>query len=127
MWRAGQLVLNKKNWFGQKDEVLHESEGAITAIAWLNSLVAWSNDRGVKIMDTETQERITFVERPASAQDGDERPASSAAANGCSCPFRTRFRSRSRSLFLFHAALSAVSVRSTRITTWYDDRVETGP
>ena len=39
-------------------------QGAITAVAWQGSYVAWVNELGVKIMDIESQERITFVERP---------------------------------------------------------------
>jgi len=60
----GQLLLCRKSWFTQRDSVIHEGEGGIAAIAWVGTLVAWANERGVKIMDIETEEKITFVERP---------------------------------------------------------------
>lgn len=66
----GQLILSKKSWLSQKDLVLHEGEGKITAISWKESYLAWSNDRGVKIIDIETDEKITFVERPPSEEPG---------------------------------------------------------
>ena len=60
----GQLVVCRKNWYAQRDSVLHEGEGGVVAIAWRGNLVAWANERGVKIVDLETEEKITFVERP---------------------------------------------------------------
>jgi len=61
----GHLYLTKKTWFNSKDAAIHEGgEGPVTAIVWLNSLIAWSNDRGVKVIDIETEEKITFIERP---------------------------------------------------------------
>ena len=60
----GQLLLYRKSWFTQGGSVIHEGEGGIAAIAWVGTLVAWANERGVKIMDIETEEKITFVERP---------------------------------------------------------------
>lgn len=61
---AGQLTLNEKGWFGNKDIVLHAGEGPIYAIKWAATFIAWANDSGVKIYDTTTKQRITFIERP---------------------------------------------------------------
>ncbi|KAF8929973.1 Vacuolar protein sorting-associated protein 41 [Haplosporangium bisporale] len=41
---AGQLILNEKGWFGNRDVVLHSGEGPIYAIKWRGNLIAWSND-----------------------------------------------------------------------------------
>mmetsp|Transcript_83968 Transcript_83968/g.163216 ORF Transcript_83968/g.163216 Transcript_83968/m.163216 type:complete len:892 (-) Transcript_83968:12-2687(-) len=63
----GNLILNKRNWFTSKDTMLHSGEGAVTSVAWKGNLVAWDNERGVKIVDVESGEKVTFVERPVGA------------------------------------------------------------
>ncbi|KAF9570876.1 Vacuolar protein sorting-associated protein 41 [Mortierella alpina] len=68
---AGQLILNEKGWFGNRDTVLHSGEGPIYAIKWCGNLIAWSNDLGVKIYDTTTEQRITFIDRPGSSPRAD--------------------------------------------------------
>ncbi|KAF9428093.1 Vacuolar protein sorting-associated protein 41 [Podila epigama] len=68
---AGQLILNEKGWFGNRDVVLHSGEGPIYAIKWCGNLIAWSNDLGVKIYDTATEQRITFIDRPGSSPRAD--------------------------------------------------------
>ena len=46
---------------GQAEEtrhsVLHGGEGAVSAVKWQGSLVAWANQKGVKIVDVETQQK----------------------------------------------------------------------
>ncbi|KAJ1491242.1 hypothetical protein T484DRAFT_1775170 [Baffinella frigidus] len=61
---AAQLLLNEKGWFSTKDKVVHSGEGPVGAVAWEGSLIAWSNDTGVKIFDVQTNQRITFIDRP---------------------------------------------------------------
>ncbi|KAF9282310.1 Vacuolar protein sorting-associated protein 41 [Mortierella alpina] len=68
---AGQLILNEKGWLGNRDTVLHSGEGPIYAIKWCGNLIAWSNDLGVKIYDTTTEQRITFIDRPGSSPRAD--------------------------------------------------------
>ncbi|KAF9186758.1 Vacuolar protein sorting-associated protein 41 [Haplosporangium sp. Z 767] len=68
---AGQLILNEKGWFGNRDVVLHSGEGPIYAIKWCGNFIAWSNDLGVKIYDTSTEQRITFIDRPGSSPRAD--------------------------------------------------------
>ncbi|CAM9864754.1 unnamed protein product, partial [Phaeothamnion confervicola] len=63
----GQLVLNRKGWFRHKETILHEGEGPVVAAAWRGSLVAWGNDQGLKIMDVEKEERISYVDKPRAA------------------------------------------------------------
>ncbi|BBN13096.1 vacuolar protein sorting-associated protein 41 [Marchantia polymorpha subsp. ruderalis] len=61
---AGQLMFNSKGWFGSRDQVLHSGEGPVHAVKWRTSLIAWANDLGVKVYDTASHQRITFIERP---------------------------------------------------------------
>ncbi|CAM9102429.1 unnamed protein product [Chrysoparadoxa australica] len=61
---AGQLVLVKKGWFSQKQQVLYEGEGPITTIAWRGALAAWCNALGAKIIDVGSGDRISYVDRP---------------------------------------------------------------
>jgi hypothetical protein len=50
--RGGQLILNSKGWLGNRDHVLHSGEGAVHAVRWRGSLIAWANDAGVKVSHT---------------------------------------------------------------------------
>eukprot|EP00004_Rigifila_ramosa_P019763 TRINITY_DN5059_c2_g1_i4.p1 TRINITY_DN5059_c2_g1~~TRINITY_DN5059_c2_g1_i4.p1 ORF type:complete len:836 (-),score=199.40 TRINITY_DN5059_c2_g1_i4:379-2589(-) len=61
---AGKLLLNTKGWFRTQETVLHAGEGTVHVIQWRGVLIAWANDLGVKIYDTQTQQRITFIDRP---------------------------------------------------------------
>ncbi|KAI9281912.1 hypothetical protein BY458DRAFT_468772 [Sporodiniella umbellata] len=61
---AEQLVMSEKGWLGQKDSVLHANEGPIYAIQWRQQFIAWANDTGVKIYDTTSGLRITYIDRP---------------------------------------------------------------
>ncbi|ORZ22629.1 hypothetical protein BCR42DRAFT_172424 [Absidia repens] len=62
---AEQLVMNEKGWLGHQNTVLHANEGPIYAIQWKNNFIAWANDTGVKVYDTVTNLRITYIDRPA--------------------------------------------------------------
>ncbi|CAG8470961.1 7415_t:CDS:10 [Dentiscutata heterogama] len=70
---AGQLILNEKGWFGQKqDKVLqHSGEGPIYAARWRGTLIAYANDEGVKMYDTQSQQRITYIRRPQNSPRAD--------------------------------------------------------
>ncbi|KAH9618528.1 hypothetical protein KSS87_018147 [Heliosperma pusillum] len=61
---AGQLIFYMKKWFGYQEQILHSGEGPIHAVTWRTSLIAWANDTGVKVYDTATDQRVTFIERP---------------------------------------------------------------
>ncbi|KAH9994131.1 vacuolar assembling protein VPS41 [Russula compacta] len=60
---SGTLVIQEKGWLGHKETVLHRGEGPIWHIRWRGGLIAWANDLGVKIYDTASQTRITYIER----------------------------------------------------------------
>eukprot|EP01029_Cantina_marsupialis_P012725 TRINITY_DN2807_c0_g1_i1.p1 TRINITY_DN2807_c0_g1~~TRINITY_DN2807_c0_g1_i1.p1 ORF type:complete len:1012 (-),score=272.84 TRINITY_DN2807_c0_g1_i1:103-3138(-) len=66
---AGKLIFNKKLWFKTQHEVIHEREGPIHASAWKGNLIAWANGVGVKVYDINSQQRISFVEKPKSVND----------------------------------------------------------
>ncbi|KAH9848839.1 vacuolar protein sorting-associated protein 41 [Lenzites betulinus] len=68
---AGNLILHEKGWLGYKETVLHSGEGPIWQVRWRDNLVAWANDLGVKIYDTVSQSRITFIDRPADSPRAD--------------------------------------------------------
>ncbi|CAG8500991.1 4625_t:CDS:10 [Ambispora gerdemannii] len=65
---AGQLILHEKGtvgWFGNNvDTILHQGEGPIYAVKWRGSLIAWANDMGIKMYDTNSKQRITWIFRP---------------------------------------------------------------
>ncbi|KAA1466651.1 vacuolar assembling protein VPS41 [Dentipellis sp. KUC8613] len=60
---AGSLVMHEKGWLGHKETILHSSEGPVWQARWRGRLIAWANDLGVKIYDTTSQTRITFIDR----------------------------------------------------------------
>ncbi|KAG1870933.1 vacuolar assembling protein VPS41 [Suillus tomentosus] len=69
---AGTLVLREKGWLGHKETVLHSGEGPVWHVRWREHLIAWANDsQGVRIYDTQSQMRITFIERPADSPRAD--------------------------------------------------------
>lgn len=43
---------------------LHAGEGTIEAIKWRGFFIAWANDLGIKVFDTTSQQRISYVDRP---------------------------------------------------------------
>ncbi|KAL7688311.1 putative vacuolar protein sorting-associated protein [Plasmopara halstedii] len=63
---SGQVVMNKKGWIIDKESTIHEGEGPVQLIRWKDGLVAWANDWGVKVYDSEQDQRVTFIERPSS-------------------------------------------------------------
>ncbi|CAE7222317.1 VPS41 [Symbiodinium natans] len=45
-------------------------QGPITAVRWRGGLVAWVNSKGVKVVDVETYQKVTYITRPDSALSG---------------------------------------------------------
>ncbi|KAF7728592.1 Vacuolar protein sorting-associated protein 41 [Apophysomyces ossiformis] len=68
---AEQLIMSEKGWLGQKDIVLHANEGPIYSIQWRGNFIAWANDSGVKMYDTTTNLRITYIDRPSGSPRAD--------------------------------------------------------
>ncbi|KAJ8501707.1 hypothetical protein ONZ51_g465 [Trametes cubensis] len=68
---AGNLILHEKGWLGYKETTLHSGEGPVWQVRWRNNLIAWANDIGVKIYDTQSQTRITFIDRPPDSPRAD--------------------------------------------------------
>ncbi|KAK4705598.1 vacuolar protein sorting-associated protein 41, partial [Phenoliferia sp. Uapishka_3] len=60
---AGTLVLHEKGWLGYKEVTLHSGEGPIWAVEWRGTFIAWANDAGVRIYDTASAQRITYISR----------------------------------------------------------------
>ncbi|KAI8088964.1 uncharacterized protein BX664DRAFT_263200 [Halteromyces radiatus] len=68
---AEQLIMNEKGWLGHQNTVLHANEGPIYSIQWKNNFIAWANDTGVKVYDTISNLRITYIDRPAGSPRAD--------------------------------------------------------
>ncbi|KAK7454562.1 Vacuolar protein sorting-associated protein 41 [Stygiomarasmius scandens] len=68
---AGSLLLYEKSWFGHTSSTLHLNEGPIYVARWQGRLIAWANDLGVKIYDTVSKSRITFIDRPPGSPRAD--------------------------------------------------------
>lgn len=62
----GKLVIHRRSRYNAHS-IIHEGEGAITRICWRSPLIAWANDRGVKIYNVSTEQRVSFIARPPSS------------------------------------------------------------
>ncbi|GAA5908809.1 Vps41p [Sporobolomyces salmoneus] len=60
---AGSLILSEKGWLGHKETVLYSGEGPIWATEWRGTLIAWASDAGVRVYDTVSSQRITYIAR----------------------------------------------------------------
>lgn len=63
--------MHEKGWLGHKETTIHSNEGPIWAIQWQGNLIAWANDNGVKIYDTQSQDRLMSIARPANSPRAD--------------------------------------------------------
>ncbi|KAI0034356.1 vacuolar assembling protein VPS41 [Vararia minispora EC-137] len=68
---AGTLVMHEKGWLGHKETTLHSGEGPVWQIRWRGPLIAWANDLGVKVYDTASQTRITYIDRQTDSPRAD--------------------------------------------------------
>ncbi|KZT70226.1 vacuolar protein sorting-associated protein 41 [Daedalea quercina L-15889] len=68
---AGSLVLHEKGWLSYKETVLHMGEGPVWEARWRGRFIAWANDLGVKVYDTVSQTRITYIDRPPDSPRAD--------------------------------------------------------
>ncbi|KAI5478965.1 vacuolar protein sorting VPS41 [Pseudohyphozyma bogoriensis] len=60
---AGSLILHEKGWLGYKEVTLHSGEGPIWSVVWRGTFIAWANDAGVRVYDTASGQRITYIGR----------------------------------------------------------------
>ena len=59
------LMLGSMGWFSVNLKRIHDGEGLVSEIAWNDGdLVAWTNNKGVKLYNFESDTRIAFIERP---------------------------------------------------------------
>eukprot|EP00058_Branchiostoma_floridae_P023305 XP_002608795.1 hypothetical protein BRAFLDRAFT_125598 [Branchiostoma floridae] len=59
-----KLNLHEKGWLSRyKTQELHKGEGPIRVIKWRGPFIAWANDMGVKMYDTSSKKRITYIAR----------------------------------------------------------------
>lgn len=64
---SGALVLHERGWLGHKEVTIHSGEGPIWAISWIDNLIAWVNDEGVRIYDVRSGTKISYIAKPANA------------------------------------------------------------
>jgi len=58
----GQLFVNTPGWIrGRRDNLLHAHQGPLASVRWRGSYIAWANDKGVKIFNYATGQRLGFV------------------------------------------------------------------
>ncbi|GAA5823614.1 hypothetical protein JCM5353_005076 [Sporobolomyces roseus] len=68
---AGSLILSEKGWLGHKETVLYSGEGPIWTTEWRGTLIAWASDAGIRIYDTASSQRITYIARPEDSPRAD--------------------------------------------------------
>ncbi|KEP67375.1 UNVERIFIED_CONTAM: hypothetical protein HHA_224270 [Hammondia hammondi] len=57
----GRLVLHRRGFFYSSNSLIHAGEGPVVSVAWRRSLVAWATSLGVKVLDIDMQQKVTFV------------------------------------------------------------------
>ncbi|PHJ18151.1 hypothetical protein CSUI_008024 [Cystoisospora suis] len=80
----GRLILHRHGYFYTSNHLIHSGEGAITCISWRNSLLAWSNQLGVKILDVDTQQKVSFIPNTSPSLSSSS-SSSSSATRGEKC------------------------------------------
>lgn len=73
----GRLMLHRRRLMGSSRSVIHEGEGFVTRICWRTPLIAWANDRGVKIYNVMSGQKVTYIARPTAG------PTGGGLATGC--------------------------------------------
>ncbi|GAA6000682.1 hypothetical protein JCM10207_004607 [Rhodosporidiobolus poonsookiae] len=68
---AGSLILSEKGWLGHKDVTLYIGGGPVWAAEWKGTYIAWASDEGIRIYDTASSQRITFIARPEDSPRAD--------------------------------------------------------
>lgn len=68
---SGNLVLRERGWLGHKETLLNAGEGPIWQVRWRGKFIAWADDNGVKIYDTNSQTRFATIDRPPDSPRAD--------------------------------------------------------
>eukprot|EP00298_Acanthocystis_sp_HF-20_P011742 c19550_g1_i1.p1 GENE.c19550_g1_i1~~c19550_g1_i1.p1 ORF type:complete len:563 (-),score=220.09 c19550_g1_i1:36-1724(-) len=60
----GNLYMNSPGWLrGRKDNTLSPHQGTMSCVRWSGPYVAWANEKGVKIYNYKTSQRLGFVKQ----------------------------------------------------------------
>lgn len=62
----GRLLLHKRGVF-RGENVIHSGEGPVRKVSWKGRLVAWANNKGVKVFNVNSGQKVTFVAKPPAA------------------------------------------------------------
>eukprot|EP00871_Galdieria_phlegrea_P006024 jgi/Galph1/909/GphlegSOOS_G5674.1 len=59
----GKLLLHTRSWIGGgSDAILHHGEGPIYCVRWQGDLLAWANNRGIRIFDMRFERGVCIVD-----------------------------------------------------------------
>ena len=61
--RKQELLLKSIGMWRTTNKIIHSGEGPIYCISWKSELIAWANDRGVKIYDISDHKPIAHINR----------------------------------------------------------------
>jgi hypothetical protein len=67
-YEDGQLILHKRALNASRT-LIHSREGPVTNVSWTGTLIAWANDRGVKVYNVATGQKVTYVPRPGASEN----------------------------------------------------------
>jgi vacuolar protein sorting-associated protein 41 len=59
-----KIRINRRGWFTSTENILDSGEGRVQIVRWCGTMIAWANDRGVKIYDLEREKPVSRVDRP---------------------------------------------------------------
>eukprot|EP00929_Paragymnodinium_shiwhaense_P082188 TRINITY_DN43230_c0_g1_i1.p1 TRINITY_DN43230_c0_g1~~TRINITY_DN43230_c0_g1_i1.p1 ORF type:complete len:1091 (+),score=242.61 TRINITY_DN43230_c0_g1_i1:106-3378(+) len=62
----GRLLLHRRTRFGAS-AVFHEGEGPVVRVSWRGPLIAWANDRGMKVFNLLSGQKVTYIAKPDKA------------------------------------------------------------
>eukprot|EP01071_Lankesteria_metandrocarpae_P012559 Lankesteria_metandrocarpae@DN6035_c0_g1_i1.p1 len=63
---TGVLLCTHGGTFFSSSSELHSGEGPVFAVRWKQSVIAWANLRGVKLLDVDTCQKIAHIPHPSS-------------------------------------------------------------
>lgn len=62
----GRLLLYKRGVF-RGENIIHSGEGPVRKVSWRGRLVAWANNKGVKVFNVNSGQKVTYIAKPPAA------------------------------------------------------------
>ncbi|GBF95415.1 hypothetical protein Rsub_08377 [Raphidocelis subcapitata] len=60
----GRVKLSSQGWLGRSDHVLHQGEGAVQAVAWAGTTLAWTDAIGARVYASSNHQLLGSMARP---------------------------------------------------------------